>query len=105
MWKHKKNLGPESHFIVTQVNLLTFNEHDSLVMVTGDTLHETGVGVGSHFAVMKTRREPRSRQPELRTRNLVATFDITTQLEINRACLHGMSAPDTESEKLVLLHI
>ena len=87
---------------MTQVNLLTFNEHDSLVMVT---LRETGVGVGSHFAVMKTHREPRSRQPRLRTHNLVATFDITTQLEINRACLHGMSAPDTESEKLVLLHI
>ena len=47
----------------------------------------------------------RSRQPELRASDLIATFDITTQLEINRACLHGMSAPDTESEKLVLLHI
>ena len=55
--------------------------------------------------MLKRDREQRSRQPELRASDLIAAFDITTQLEINRACLHGMSAPDTESEKLVLLHI
>ena len=88
---------------MTQVNFLTFNEH---VIGDGDNLKEAaGAGAGAHFAVLKRHREQRSRQPELRTSDLIATFDITTQLEINRACLHGMSAPDTESEKLVLLHI
>ena len=87
---------------MTQVNFLTFNEH---VIGDGDNLKEAGAGAGAHFAVLKRDREQRSRQSELRTSDVIATFDITTQLEINRACLHGMSAPDTESEKLVLLHI